>query len=124
LLYIHAQERWQTAFSAVGIRTATDLLNCAGVRMQSDTRPDLDSIATLATAINAAQGYSRPAEEHPGTDTPATDAQIQGQTAGTFQTAMSSTPITAEILRMMFTAIRTGPNIDSVLRFWEKKQAD
>lgn len=61
LLYIHTREQWTEAFRAVGIRTATDLLNNTCKNEQFD----LGIASSLATAINAAQAFIAPAPEHP-----------------------------------------------------------
>jgi len=63
LLFVHTQERWNDAFRAVGIRTATDLLD--NTRGEGTGRFDPDAARDLATAINAAQAFIEPEPGHP-----------------------------------------------------------
>jgi hypothetical protein len=64
LLFIHTQDLWHDSFQAVGIRTATDLLDNAGCNEKSSTGI-AERIEKLTVAINAAQAVACSQSEQP-----------------------------------------------------------
>lgn len=64
LLYIHTQDLWHASFQAVGIRTATDLLDNTGCDEKPSTVVS-ERIKELTVAINAAQVVACSQSEQP-----------------------------------------------------------
>jgi hypothetical protein len=64
LLYIHTRDLWHASFQAVGIRTATDLLDNIGCDEKLSTGVS-ERIKELTVAINAAQAVACSQSEQP-----------------------------------------------------------
>jgi len=97
----HRDGEWFDAFRAVGIRTASDLLDAsvkgwAGATLQTraDFEPEDNSLEQIVAAVNAARG---------NTATPA---------------AESAKPITLAILKVICEAIWPDPNIKYIINYY------